>query len=302
MEYLDTDKPVNKMQPVVSVCITTYNHAGFIAECLDSVLMQETDFPFEIIVGEDESTDGTREICIQYAEKYPDKIRLFLRSEKDKIYINGNKSGRYNYLENLKAAKGKYIATCDGDDFWTDPLKLQKQVHFLEANPKCFMINHAMPLVMKSRKGWYDFQRLAQVGYLPHASNFMFRQVDLEKYRAALMEFLGAEMCMLYISAKEGMIYHDEAPVSFYRINQAGIYSSLNKIQKIEGELKQLEIINKHFNLPYRVYLNRRMAWTLRYNNLTGNKKMEAVAFKFYKNFQRYEKAIKRRFAKIAIT
>src|SRR5690606_9059601 len=93
----------------------------------------QTTFPFEIILGEDESSDGTREICIQYAAKHPDKIKLFLRSRKDVIYINGNPTGRFNFIENLKACSGKYIALCEGDDYWTDPLKLQKQVDFLEA-------------------------------------------------------------------------------------------------------------------------------------------------------------------------
>src|SRR5690606_36284281 len=125
----------------LSVLVTTYNHANYIAQCLDSILMQQTTFPFEIILGEDESTDGTREICKDYAQKHPDIIKLFLRSRKDVIYINGKPTGRFNFLASLKACTGKYIALCEGDDFWTDPLKLQKQVDFLEANPEyeaCF--------------------------------------------------------------------------------------------------------------------------------------------------------------------
>ncbi len=125
---------------MVSVCVQTYQHKGYIKQCLDGILMQQTNFPYEIILGEDESTDGTREICIEYAEKYPDKIKLFLRCRKDVIYINGNATGRFNFMENLKACKGKYTALCEGDDYWTDPLKLQKQVDFLEANPEYSLI------------------------------------------------------------------------------------------------------------------------------------------------------------------
>ena len=77
MEYLGSNKAVNRLNPLVSVSVVTYNQIEYIKKCLDSVLMQETDLPFEIIVGEDGSTDGTREICIEFAEKYPDKIRLF---------------------------------------------------------------------------------------------------------------------------------------------------------------------------------------------------------------------------------
>ncbi|MDF3130400.1 glycosyltransferase [Kiritimatiellaeota bacterium B1221] len=125
---------------MVSVCVVTYNHEKYLKEALDSILSQQTNFPFEICIGEDESTDNTPNICLDYASKFPDLIRLFTRSEKDKIYINGVKTGRYNTRETINASRGKYIAMCEGDDYWTDPLKLQKQVDFLELHheyPAC---------------------------------------------------------------------------------------------------------------------------------------------------------------------
>lgn len=122
-------------KPLVSVCVVTYQHINYIKKCLDGILAQQTNFKFEIIVGEDESTDGTREICIEYSKKYPDVIRLFLRSRKDVIFLEGKPTGRANYIQNLKATTGTYIAICDGDDYWTDPLKLQKQISFLTENP-----------------------------------------------------------------------------------------------------------------------------------------------------------------------
>lgn len=128
-----------KGRPLVSVCVVTYNHAPYIRECLDSILKQETDFPYEICVGEDESPDGTREICQEYAEKYSDKIRLFVRSREDVISINGRPTGRFNFLETIKACRGKYIAICEGDDYWHNPDKLQKQVDFMEAHPEYSM-------------------------------------------------------------------------------------------------------------------------------------------------------------------
>ena len=134
MEYLGTEKAVNKIEPQVSVCITTYQHAAFIKKCVNSALEQKTNFPIEIIIGEDESTDGTREICKQLADNHQENIRLFLRSREDVRYINGNPTGRHNFLETLKAARGKYIAFCDGDDYWIDPRKLQKQYDQMESN------------------------------------------------------------------------------------------------------------------------------------------------------------------------
>lgn len=128
-------------EPMVSVCVQTYQHADYIEKCLDSILMQETDFSFEILLGEDASTDGTREICKKYAEKYPSKIRLFLHHRENNIEIRGKPSGRFNFLYNLYSAKGKYIALCEGDDYWTDLLKLQKQVDFMEENKDYALIH-----------------------------------------------------------------------------------------------------------------------------------------------------------------
>src|SRR5699024_5534697 len=93
-------------KPVVSVCVQTYNHAPYIKECLDGILMQKTDFPIEVLLGEDASTDGTREICLEYAQKYPEKIRLFLHHRENNIKINGNPTGRFNSLYNLYSAQG----------------------------------------------------------------------------------------------------------------------------------------------------------------------------------------------------
>lgn len=121
-------------EPLVSVCVMTYNQVSCIKECLDGILMQKTDFPIEMLLGEDASTDGTREICMEYAQKYPEKIRLLLHHRENNIKINNTPSGRFNFLFNLYSARAKYIALCEGDDFWTDPLKLQKQVDFLEKN------------------------------------------------------------------------------------------------------------------------------------------------------------------------
>lgn len=125
---------MSDLLPLVSVCIQAYQHESYIAQCLDSVLNQTTTFNYEIILGEDASTDGTRAICKTYAQNFPDKIRLFLRHRKDVIFMNGLATGRYNFIQNLKSSHGKYIAILDGDDYWTDPFKLQKQVDFLESN------------------------------------------------------------------------------------------------------------------------------------------------------------------------
>jgi glycosyltransferase involved in cell wall biosynthesis len=132
---------IRRDEPLVSVCVITYNHARYIDECLNSILEQQAEFPFEICIGEDASSDGTREICQSYADKNPDRIRLLLQERQDVIHLNGRATGKNNVLKTLKSCRGKYIAICEGDDFWIDPLKLQKQVKTLEKHPEaslCF--------------------------------------------------------------------------------------------------------------------------------------------------------------------
>lgn len=121
------------MTPLVSVWMITYNQEEFIAQAIESVLMQKTSFDYEIIIGEDFSKDNTRNICAEYQKKFPDKIKL--------LFSKKNIGMTANAIRVFDACKGKYIALLEGDDCWTDPCKLQKQVDFLEANPQiagCF--------------------------------------------------------------------------------------------------------------------------------------------------------------------
>lgn len=149
-------------KPIVSICCITYNHAPFIKECLDGFLMQETTFPVEILIHDDASTDGTDDIIREYAAKFPDKIFPLYEEENKFSHGYAGKMDLFNY----ERAKGKYIAYCEGDDHWTDPLKLQKQVDFLESHPEysvCFHNCH-----------YYDF-RLGKVLY-PRFYNYITDQ------------------------------------------------------------------------------------------------------------------------------
>jgi glycosyltransferase involved in cell wall biosynthesis len=114
----------------------TYNHENFIGEAIDSVLMQKSDLELELVIGEDCSTDRTRAICEDYAGRYPDTVRLLPSLDKNVGMIP-------NFIRTLESCTGKYIAINEGDDYWTDPNKLQKQVGFLEANPDYSVSFHA---------------------------------------------------------------------------------------------------------------------------------------------------------------
>ena len=133
--------------------MTTYNHEKFISQAIDSVLMQKADFDYELLIGEDDSEDQTRDIVKNFAGKYPDKIRLFLNDRKNVIYINGRPTGRWNFINLLKHARGEYVALLDGDDYWTDPLKLQKQIAFLENHLDYFLCIHPCEFLIHNTDG-----------------------------------------------------------------------------------------------------------------------------------------------------
>ena len=122
------------MQPLVSVKVITYNHEKYIAQCLEGILMQRANFQFEVIIGEDCSTDHTREIVLDYGQRFPETIRV--------ITSETNVGGFQNFLRVQQACRGKYHAMCEGDDYWIDPLKLQKQFDFMEARPQVSMCFH----------------------------------------------------------------------------------------------------------------------------------------------------------------
>lgn len=119
----------NIQEPLVSICCVTYNHEKYIRDAIESFLMQKTDFPFEIIIHDDASTDRTADIIREYEKKYPEIIKPIYQTENQY-----SKGVRISFIA-FKKTKGKYIAFCDGDDYWTDPMKLQTQVTFLERNP-----------------------------------------------------------------------------------------------------------------------------------------------------------------------
>lgn len=139
---------IDERNIVVSVLCITYNHAPYIRQCLDGFLMQKTNFKYEVIIHDDCSTDGTTDIVKEYANKYPDLIVPIIQSVNQ--YQNGVKGIIATFM--LPKTRGKYIALCEGDDYWIDPLKLQKQVDFLEKNPNTSMVYTSFKTVDESNK------------------------------------------------------------------------------------------------------------------------------------------------------
>ena len=133
--------------PLVQVICLTYNHANYIRQALDGFISQKTNFNFEVLVGDDCSTDGTRDIVKEYAAKYPSIIQAILREK--------NIGAMANATDLRNRISAKYIAYCEGDDYWTCPYKLQKQVDILEANPELRGCFHAAKIQKKCDSFWY---------------------------------------------------------------------------------------------------------------------------------------------------
>lgn len=239
--------------PKVSVLIQTYQHADFIKNCLDRVLNQKTDFSFEVIVGEDSSTDGTRDICKEYAEKYPEKIRLFLHNNANKIHINGLKTGNFNVLYNYFHSNGDYLAFCEGDDYWGDDVKLQKQINFLELNQDYVSSYH--PFVVKEQKinlsdPFYLAQPstdisagdLQKLKFHPHISTICCKRVfyELPEQIPAVINIDSFIISLLGNYGK--MKFIENIKPSLYRRHSGGIWT--NETKKIKYQYKAL-IYNK---------------------------------------------------------
>jgi glycosyltransferase involved in cell wall biosynthesis len=222
------------MRKKVSCHIITYNQKNFISQCIDGALMQQTDFSFELIIGDDNSTDGTREILIEYQKKHPEIIQLNLRAERGKGI-----PGKENFVSTLAMCKGEYITLCDGDDYWTDPLKLQKQVDFLEANPEYVMCTHVaeekneitnsssvFPIISENTtKNIEDYI----VNNLTATCSLMFRAEYFESlpewFKKIKFGDLGLMLFLFYRSNKKMMILKDTMAV--YRINSGSFHGSL---------------------------------------------------------------------------
>ena len=128
---------IQDTEPLVSINCITYNHEAYIRKALEGFLMQKTDFKFEVLIHDDASTDQTANIIRKYEKKYPEIIKPIYQKE-NQYSKNISISKHFQYPR----ARGKFIAMCEGDDYWIDPLKLQKQVKFLENNPDFSMSCH----------------------------------------------------------------------------------------------------------------------------------------------------------------
>ena len=215
-------------KPLVSICCITYNHERYIKDALDGFIMQKTNFPFEIVISDDCSKDSTRAIIKEYKIKYPHLLK--------DISPKKNMGAIPNFLYVQQSVLGKYIALCEGDDYWTDPYKLQKQVDFLETHPEYVACFHNARVYNGHRFGLFNSLNeshypttevlITRKWFIPTAS-LMYRNFEGEYPEWSLQVASGDYMLELLL-AKKGKFYYMDDIMSVYRVQGQGISAEMN--------------------------------------------------------------------------
>ncbi len=266
----------------VSICCLVYNHKDYIRQALDSFLMQKTNFKFEILINDDCSTDGSTEIIREYEAKYPDIIKPLYHEENQ--YSKSTRTGNMmSILFNFPRVRGKYVAMCEGDDFWTDSHKLQKQFDIMERHPDCAFTAHTVrcanekgeilketiPLKNDVSVGMLTSKEaisgICRLPYMFQTSSYFFRAEYLPEMIGQTPEFFEYSssmdvLFMLYFSSK-GKVYFSDEEMSCYRLQStSSIMSALNQKDKAKNQklinhytnhLKSLRAYDEYTNKQY---------------------------------------------------
>lgn len=256
---------MNSSRLIVSVCMITYNHEDFISDAIEGVLMQKADFNIELIIGEDCSSDNTRNIVLQYAKKYPEIIRPLLQVK--------NLGMTNNFIDTLKAAKGKYIAVCEGDDFWTDPNKLQKQVNILESFPHIIAVStnssvcdltgtiiKSERLVVKpnNNEGVHNLDDFFNKSIEYPTLTVMFRNQNMDFIIQELTNmnnpFLG-DWILWVLLLTHGDFYFINQVTASYRMNPNSVTHSVNAVKRWETDFMIRRRLLEILPVEYHKYL-----------------------------------------------
>lgn len=237
---------------LLSICCITYNQERFIAQAIEGFLMQKTLFPIEIIIHDDASTDNTAVIINDYSLKYPNII--FPIYQKENQYSKGINPG-FAYV--IPKCKGKYIAVCEGDDYWTDPNKLQKQVDFMENNPDFAVCCHEV-LIINEISGKKKLSKLNQKPVLTiydiletplmHTPSLLFRNYSFNKLPNWFHDLIVGDYPLLLLLAQKGKIKYFPEVMAVYRIHSQGTWEKQTYDFKREIWIDMLRIIKNKYN------------------------------------------------------
>lgn len=238
-------------KPLVAIHCLVYNHEPYLRDCFEGFVMQQTNFPFVAIVHDDASTDGSAAIIREYEEKYPNIIKSIYETENQYSKHDGSLGRIMNAA--IDATGAKYVAMCEGDDYWTDPLKLQKQVDFMEANPEYSLCSHKVntlihetgeiknEFVVRDMPGKSTILDLADGNYI-HTLSVLYRRYSgvLEQYQK-MMPCLPGDYVMWMLLAERGDIYKFNEPMAVYRYG-SGVWSTSHTIK---NDMAYLSTLNR---------------------------------------------------------
>ncbi len=252
-------------KPLVSICTLVYNHESYLRECLEGIMMQRTDFTFELLIHDDASTDGSADIIREYEAKYPDIVKPIYQTENQ--YSKGVK---VSTVFQFPRAKGKYIAMCEGDDYWTDPDKLQKQIDFLEEHEEYSLCVSQYNYEYRNRieenrnvlGRTIDKEKIIEAGggFFATAS-MVYRHnvvIDMPAFvkRAPVGDYYLTLLCLA-----KGRVYCLEKKTCVYRKDVVGAWSSLQRSEKwyqdfYNKSLMSLNGFNEFTNNEYLLSVN----------------------------------------------
>jgi glycosyltransferase involved in cell wall biosynthesis len=249
----------------LSILVPTFNHGKFITQMLDGALMQKTYFDYEIIIGDDASTDDNAIIIKEYADRFPDKIRAFLHTQNLGPETPQELGGKNNVAFLFAQCKGEYIALCEGDDFWTDDLKLQKQITFLDNNPTFALCHHQLEVIYQDNSPSHEFnpenQRdtstiedlLRDESWFLGTASTVFRNVFKQGMPDWWWKTASGDLGIFIEVAKYGKIKYFPKSMGCYRKHSGGmtnIHTPQNQFF-LRNRMEMFENLDKYFELMY---------------------------------------------------
>ena len=265
----------------ISVIMITYGHEKFIRQAVEGVLMQKCNFNVELIIANDASPDKTSDIVYDIIKTNPNANRI--------KYINRDKNigGQNNFKDAFEQCKGKYIAHCEGDDYWTDPYKLQKQIDFLETNPDYVLTFHKIKIlqpngilvddfITKIPENYQTIEALAQYGNYIHTPSIVYKNIINELPFEMMISPIG-DYFLYMIIAQHGKLKYFEESMAVYRFG-VGIHSTQGHIKMAKSNFKLFTLLLSYFNDPKinQILLDRQLNAFDSFEHLIRNEYREA--------------------------
>ncbi|KYP15128.1 glycosyltransferase family 2 protein [Flavihumibacter sp. CACIAM 22H1] len=264
--------------PVISVIIITFQQVDFIKSAIEGVLQQKCSKGFEVIICDDDSTDGTREICIEYATKFPQMIRLFLHKRENNIKVLGKPCGIFQYVYSLLQARGNYIAICSGDDFWQDEFKLEKQSDFLLNNPSYSLVYHGWVEAEFDKQSTSYLHESELKKSFPKASTCMHVNFS-EEIPSQFLEVIQEDVFSWFILEQKGkfMCLPDIKPTVITVLPESLSRSNTKKEFVLQAINVQEKILEAYTNTSFEIKAKEKFIGTIR--GLLNSKKNKSIYY-----------------------